>query len=196
MNENRTNTLLLTVIGVATLLVAVIGASFAYFTAQLTGDEKATTITIGAGVLSIVYNGGPSFVTTEPLVPVPDPDTSVLDKTFTVTGNNSTQTVMPYSINLIVVGNTFTDGALKYTLSSENVGSNGQILADKVMTDITTGAQNISLGTGFFSGSVSNSVHRYVLKIFFPDTGVVQDEDKNKEFNAYVETTVDEIYTT
>ena len=42
MNNNRTNTLLLTVIGVATLLVAVIGASFAYFTAQL--SEKSRVI--------------------------------------------------------------------------------------------------------------------------------------------------------
>ena len=39
MNENKSNTLLLTVIGVATLLVAVVGASFAYFTAQLSGTE-------------------------------------------------------------------------------------------------------------------------------------------------------------
>ena len=32
--ENRKNTILLTVIAVATLLVAVVGATFAYFTAQ------------------------------------------------------------------------------------------------------------------------------------------------------------------
>ncbi len=36
--ENRKNTILLTVIAVATLLVAVVGATFAYFTAQGGGD--------------------------------------------------------------------------------------------------------------------------------------------------------------
>ena len=39
--ENRKNTILLTVIAVATLLVAVVGATFAYFTAQ--GGGTATT---------------------------------------------------------------------------------------------------------------------------------------------------------
>ena len=39
--ENRKNTILLTVIAVATLLVAVVGATFAYFTAQ--GGRTATT---------------------------------------------------------------------------------------------------------------------------------------------------------
>ena len=39
--ENRKNTILLTVIAVATLLVAVVGATFAYFTAQ--GDREVQT---------------------------------------------------------------------------------------------------------------------------------------------------------
>lgn len=47
--ENRKNTILLTVIAVATLLVAVVGATFAYFTAQGGGSGKtqinATTST-------------------------------------------------------------------------------------------------------------------------------------------------------
>ena len=43
-DNSKTNTLLLTVIGVATLLVAVIGATFAYFTAQVGGGESATTV--------------------------------------------------------------------------------------------------------------------------------------------------------
>ena len=44
--ENRKNTILLTVIAVATLLVAVVGATFAYFTAQGTGSkQKDVTVT-------------------------------------------------------------------------------------------------------------------------------------------------------
>lgn len=44
--ENRKNTILLTVIAVATLLVAVVGATFAYFTAQGNGGaSKAVTVT-------------------------------------------------------------------------------------------------------------------------------------------------------
>lgn len=43
--ENRKNTILLTVIAVATLLVAVVGATFAYFTAQGGGSDQ-TDVTV------------------------------------------------------------------------------------------------------------------------------------------------------
>ena len=43
--ENRKNTILLTVIAVATLLVAVVGATFAYFTAQ-GGDDVTKSVNV------------------------------------------------------------------------------------------------------------------------------------------------------
>ena len=52
MKEGKNNTVLLTVIGIATLLVAVVGATFAYFSAQLSGTENQSTMTIQAS------NGG------------------------------------------------------------------------------------------------------------------------------------------
>ena len=46
--DNKKNTILLTVIAVATLLVAVVGATFAYFTAQ--GAQGTTaTVTVSTG---------------------------------------------------------------------------------------------------------------------------------------------------
>lgn len=195
MKENRSNTLLLTVIGVATLLVAVIGASFAYFTATISGSESATTVTVGAGSLAIAYAGGAS-IETAALQPVPTPDDPVATKTFTITGTNSTSAIMPYTIKLVVTGNTFTSNTLTYDLDSTNTGGNGYVVPDKAETGIATGASNITLGTGYFSGVVSSSVHTYVLHIYFPDNGENQDEDKNKEFTAYVDTTVEEVYTT
>jgi len=42
---DKKNTMLLTVIAVATLLVAVVGATFAYFTATATDDTKTTVVT-------------------------------------------------------------------------------------------------------------------------------------------------------
>lgn len=196
MKENRSNTLLLTVIGVATLLVAVIGASFAYFTATISGSESATTVTVGAGTLAIAYAGGAYIIETEKLQPVVEPDAPVASKTFTITGTNSTTAIMPYTIKLVVVGNTFTSNTLEYSLDSTNTGGNGYVVPDKAETGIETGDSNITLGTGYFSGVVYSSVHTYVLHIYFPDTGVNQDVDKNKEFTAYVDTTVEQVYTT
>ena len=51
--ENKKNTILLTVIAVATLLVAVVGATFAYFTAQGgTGTSANVTVTTGTAASS------------------------------------------------------------------------------------------------------------------------------------------------
>lgn len=46
--DNKKNTILLTVIAVATLLVAVVGATFAYFTAQ-GGDAVSKNVTVQTG---------------------------------------------------------------------------------------------------------------------------------------------------
>ena len=56
-NENKRNTVLLTVIGIATLLVAIVGATFAYFTAKTTSDGagvsgKVTTANIGGATVT------------------------------------------------------------------------------------------------------------------------------------------------
>jgi len=51
--ENKKNTILLTVIAVATLLVAVVGATFAYFTAQGgTGTQANVTVSTGTAASS------------------------------------------------------------------------------------------------------------------------------------------------
>ena len=199
MNNNRTNTLLLTVIGVATLLVAVIGASFAYFTAQLYGEEQGDTVTIGAGVLKIAYADGSGAIggvlAAEGIVPVTTGE-PVIKKEFTITGNNSTTAIMPYSIALDVTKNEFTDGALKYTFESVNTSDNGQVVpAVLTETDLVSSEEGyqINLGSAQFVGNVTDAVHTYTLNIFFPDTYVNQNEDKDKEFIAKIDIGVQEI---
>ena len=194
MSGNRTNTLLLTVIGVATLLVAVIGATFAYFTANITGGEDTTTITVGAGKLSIAYEDGDGALTADNIEPeVTDP---AITKDFTITGSNSTTAIMPYSIYLVIQTNDFTEPALTYTLESTNTGGNGVVAPSVTETGLGTGPKNTLLGNGYFSGVVTNSVHTYVLKIFFRETGENQDIDKSKTLTGFVNTTVGEVYTT
>ena len=200
-NNQKTNTLLLTVIGVSTLLVAVIGATFAFFTANINNPESASTIILKAGTLSVTYGDGTDTITATSL----EPKAAVLGtKTFTVTGNNSTDTVMSYSINLVISNNTFTgsnydgDGKvvetggthedfIKYTLTGVNTGGNGTIISDIAKTAITTGAQTIKLGTGTFAGKVTSKVHTYTFGLYFEENGKNQDADKNKVFDAKIQ---------
>jgi len=54
MENKKGTTVLLTVIGIATLLVAVVGATFAYFSASVTGTDTDTDVTITSATLGQV----------------------------------------------------------------------------------------------------------------------------------------------
>ena len=56
--KNGGNAILLTVIGIATLLVAIVGATFAYFTATVTDGDKGSSVIIQTATLSIIYHDG------------------------------------------------------------------------------------------------------------------------------------------
>lgn len=218
-DNSKTNTLLLTVIGVATLLVAVIGATFAYFTAQVGGGETETTVKMNAGVLKINFadtnsvDSATGFQPTAAAVECPDKKvnettaylcdqsqySAVGTKTFTLTGTNTTlasdNMKMPYTIKLVISKNEFSTGALKYTLtgtkSSGSVGTN-ELVNETDWVDISTGEQTITLGSGYFT-SGTNILHSYTLNIYFPDNHIVQDIDKNKVFTGKIEVSTSQI---
>lgn len=213
-DNSKTNTLLLTVIGVATLLVAVIGATFAYFTAQVGGGESSTTVKMNAGVLKINFTNGNSVHNTEGFEPTKaktecpankenetdgyycdkDQYTPVATKLFTLTGTNTTLDTnnmkMPYTIKLVVTQNQFSTGAIKYTLTGTKEGGEaaaGELVQIPNWVDVATGAADAAeLGSGYFLPG-TETVHKYKLDIYFPDNHINQDTDKNKVFGAKVE---------
>lgn len=209
-DNSKTNTLLLTVIGVATLLVAVIGATFAYFTAQVGGGESATTVKMNAGVLKINFANGNTVQTTEGFEPTKAAVecakkegayycdqaqySPVATKKFTLTGTNTTlasdNMKMPYTIKLVVTKNEFSTGAIKYTLVGEKKGGNagtGELAQVATWVDVKTGAAEATvIGNGYFLPG-TDTIHNYDLNIYFPDNHVNQDIDKNKVFGAKVE---------
>ena len=121
--ENKKNTILLTVIAVATLLVAVVGATFAYFTAQGgTGTSANVTVTTGTAASS-------EFGTIDPLNIYADATTFAKgkpDATGTTTGTvkwtapgavtgqeapSEADRSFCYTADLIITANTFTKSA-------------------------------------------------------------------------------------
>ena len=82
MNNGKGNMILLTVIAVATLLVAVVGATFAYFGATM-NNESETPIEVTSGTLSVEYDGD-SKINLQSLMS--NTETVVATKTFNITG--------------------------------------------------------------------------------------------------------------
>lgn len=168
----------------AFILITVSGVSYAFFTANLTGGEATTSITVGGGTMGIAYSGG-AVINVANIYPKAD---AITTKTFTVTGTSTTDLSMPYKLTLQVVTNTFSATALKWRLTSTNTGLNGTpVPAKSTDQNIGTGASAIVLGNGSFTSPTSGAkVHTYGLSLYFPDTGSNQNADQGKSFTAYV----------
>ena len=108
--ENRKNTILLTVIAVATLLVAVVGATFAYFTAQggssVQTPVKANTAQTSNG--SFVINGQISInATQENFYQGAGNHTSTATAKVTYTASSTAASDFCYTVGLQVTANNF-----------------------------------------------------------------------------------------
>ena len=115
--ENRKNTILLTVIAVATLLVAVVGATFAYFTAQ-GGQQVQTPVNVQTANTSngsFVTNGSISInANQENFYEGAGDQKSTATATVTYTASSTSASDFCYTVGLQVTTNNFeytTDGS-------------------------------------------------------------------------------------
>ena len=176
------NKTILSILVVALLIIAVVGASYAFFTARVSGAETYSTIVVKAGTMDISYNGGANI---EALNVAPGWSST---KTFTVTGNNTTSATMAYNITLKVTNNTFSTGALTYTLSGSKSSGGTGTLASNISTaaSIATGASTTVIGSGSFLNK-PGEIHTYTLTVSFPETGENQNDEQGQRFAAYIE---------
>lgn len=133
----KKNTVLLTVIAVATLLVAVVGATFAYFTATTTpsgngGTTDVTTTTVG----NVTLKMAPETVTNELKYPG---GILVVGANVTAADTDTAKNFdLAYKVNAKITNNTKTE--LTYTLYRVNAKSDTPISGCTVNEDSTTQA--------------------------------------------------------
>lgn len=89
MENNKQNSVLLIIIAVATLLVAVVGATFAYFTASNPSGSTAEVKTT-SGKMEITFADGTDAIKAAKQTGFEPSNTILVDKTFTITGDNIT----------------------------------------------------------------------------------------------------------
>ena len=178
MNENggKSSTILLTVIGIATLLVVVTGATFAFFAAQIKGDDTATSVQIKAAAdgTSITMEGFEQITLTKIY---PKADAWVKDKEVSISlpGVEGSSTVSSYSFDLVVTSNDFKDGYLTFTFAkkslSANVSDEGGTATKKAING-KTGVTNIAHGK--VARNAATTVV-YNLNVYFDE----KDENQN-----------------
>ena len=206
MNENggKNNTILLTVIAIATLLVVVTGATFAYFDAVVRGNDAASSISITAASqgTTITASGGEE-VRLQNIYPRGiDAGDEWVTKTLTLTstaneGNTGTS-VYTFKINVDESndfrlhdsqGSVITDDNLndikniKFTFT--NVPVEGTTITTPQGTTTATSVYEASkngtvIGTGIVSNATANTV-KYELKVFYDNASYNQNDGRDTE---------------
>ncbi len=150
-------------------------ATFAYFTASVSGNDKASSIIVNtAKIGTITFADGDE-------VSLPDalPGASSDEKTFTIKAEGGSGfTSIPYSIQLLVTKNEITNSELEYTLTNAGTGD-GMIATKTEAITATTGSQTIGSGT-----IAPNETHTYKFKVTFKETYSDQSTNQGASFEG------------
>lgn len=185
------NTVLLTVIGVATLLVALVGATFAYFTATA-DNTKNQSVTITAGkATQLTYSTKNQIALTN--AKPKDSDTGEF-----IVKNGDANNNYTYDLDLVIVSNTFNNldgnGQLMLSFSATTAGGTGGAAPTLVNlsspTDITqsaykTAGAKIKLVDD--QRIVKNETHTYSSNLEFVEISREQNSNQSKSFAAHVD---------
>lgn len=200
MSEGKNNTVMLTIIGIATLLIAVVGATFAYFSATLTGTNNEKEYTVRSAIVGTEFNGGADITATG----IYPKEEAWGTKTFSIKTTSTKGVSTKYRITLVIDDNdttadtTISDGAghikrfqanaLSYTLtaSEANAATEG-IMPTATETQIANPSQDIVFGEATIYGNDAVEVTQtYTLSMFFKDTGTDQNANQGAQFKAHI----------
>ena len=170
-----------------------LGVTYSYLAAKINNRESSSTIKVESGQLSITYENNSGNIILNNVIPGDS-----VTKQFTLTGINNTKpnaittnTDLKYKIGIAIDNNTFSEGALTYTLTKDSSSSsNGKLANDATGTINSSGIQYI--GNGYFVSGANNDKHIYNLTISFPDTNEDQSIDQGASFACHV--TVEDNY--
>lgn len=163
MGENKGQTIFLSVIGIATLLVAIIGATFAYFTTSMGGTQgtvNATTAKLGSS----------SFTAESVSATAVLPGWTSEAKTVTVELEPSDYDVK-YTCTLNMTENPLTDLTLTVAGTNAQTTVNGKL---------KTGATNTVIASGTLAKSATKQTATMTYTLSFPETGADQGTQQGK----------------
>ena len=164
-----------------------LGVTYSYLAAKINNRESSSTIKVESGQLSITYENNSSNIILNNIIPGDS-----VTKQFTLTGINNTKpnaittnTDLKYKIGIVIDNNTFSEGALTYSLTKDSTSSsNGKTADNSTGTIKSSGIQYI--GKGYFVSGANNDKHIYNLTISFPDTNEDQSIDQGASFACHV----------
>ena len=179
MEDVKGQSLFLSIIGIATLLVAIVGATFEWFSITVTGNDNPSDIVITSGNLGQVSFNDGTAIDISNLMPG-----NYTTKTFTVSQTDPSATgKISYNIVLNVKNNTLTpnaNGQFVHTLKASG-NTNGGRLA--TISDPVVPTQSMVIASGVIEGY---EVHTYEYTIGLNNVNEDQNAAQGKQFSGYL----------
>lgn len=210
MNENggKNNTILLTVIAIATLLVVVTGATFAYFAAVVRGNDTASSISITAASkgTQVAFSGGETVELKNIYPKGTTAGSEWITKNVTLSSSKTDSagtSKYTFTMSGAVNGFDFTDDDgnevkdgtenIKFTFTRDATAKN----SDGELTEVTTPTETATptsvvdsagtiIGSGIVKNNFANTV-TYVLKVYYDNSKTYnQNNGEQREFSFHI----------
>lgn len=207
MNENggKNNTILLTVIAIATLLVVVTGATFAYFAAVVRGNENASSISITAASegTKVSFSGGETVNLTNIYPKGTAAGSEWITKNVTLSSSKTNSTgTSKYTFTMSGAANGFDftdeetkanvpDGTenIKFTFTRDTTPANskGTVTSPTETPNPVTVVSKAGqiIGSGTVQNNVENLV-TYTLKVYYDNATYNQNNGAQREFSFHI----------
>ena len=164
------------------------GATFAYFTASVTGNENASSVIVKAANLGTITFKDGSEITLENALPG-----ASQSKTFNITSTTKSTSGVKYGVQLIDITSDFQPlSDLVYTLTGVKSGAEsteGTLIsgtdgdgAHSELAILNTGTMDLGTGT-----IMPGETHQYTFTIKFKETGSDQNSNQGKNFEGTLE---------
>ena len=187
MNDSKGQTIFLSVIGIATLLVAIIGATFAWFSVNVEGNQNASSILVTTALLGNITFVDGSLIDMSNIRPESSP---LAKKEFTINNEteNATET-LTYQIWLNVRTNTLSevagDNLFVHSVALKVGGTTGTGHTVSMSETNVPAVGSHQLGSnGTLNGKES---HTYEYTIQFKEANSDQNIAQKKEFVGALE---------
>ena len=196
-NESK-KLIIITIFTVIIMIIIFAGITYAFFTANNPKGSTAQIIS-KSGKMLITYEDGTSdILTSNNIMPSNE---IIVNKTFTLTGTNTTSGLeMPYEVGLDYISR-FSDGMIHYYVKRTNTNSN--VTSDLFGTanqaipgntsetgythgTLKKGNRYVKLASGEFKANTTNQTITFNLKLQFPDNGLNQDSEKGKSLTGKI----------
>lgn len=168
--KEKNQEILISVVSILTIIVAVIGVTFSYFTTKMTGSGTGSSITT-AKVGNITFNGGNDLTNAGDIEPG-----DTFDKTFSISVPATDVS------NTVYIRMDFTNEFQDLEWSIKGTGANTSVITGTIPT--TSTKTTVTLVTNKITKNSVAQTFNYTLTITLPNLDKNQDYDQGKTFSG------------